>query len=214
MDCSISGWGKIALTVAGLAAAALTSAAHAALILTPGNNPQAGSDNVVFELGCNAGAFGPANTVAGCFLGDATKQITFAAEENVAALVGTGTVGATDNGGYQTLRIAVTGGTFTSVVLNLDAVVDGSVTFSDGLTSLNAALSGNGQNFFTLTGGSFGFIDLTVPSDNVANVKNVRIGGVQGATSFAARSIPEPATAALLCMTLIGLAVARRSTGR
>jgi hypothetical protein len=190
-----------------IAAFALASpAARAELIVSTGVD-NSGTDNVIFNA-CNAPIGGAALTVAGCLNTDHTQVVSFTAEESITASGGQARVDATDTTGFSQLSISVSGSTFNKLVLNIDSRLDGSVTFSDGVTTSSSfPLDQNGQNFFTITGGPFTFIQITTAlgvtlTDLVVDAEQFRIG-------LAAATIPEPTTLLLLGLGLAVLGAAR-----
>jgi hypothetical protein len=88
---------------------------------------------------------------------------------------------------------------YTKLILNIDAVADGNVTFNSAPNNIlgtdTFALSGNGQNFFTITASNGQSIaSLTFSSDvEVSSVGQIRV---------LVSAVPEPGTVG---MALVGL---------
>ncbi|MBL8705154.1 MAG: PEP-CTERM sorting domain-containing protein [Rhodospirillales bacterium] len=185
--------------------------AQAALIVQTGNIPQI-DDNVISNA-CGAGAIdGPALTIKGCLNSNHNQLVIFTAEENIAFNAGgQAVIESQDGNGFQTLKIELDGLSFNSLILNIDADADGLVQFTDGTnTSSTFALSNTGNNFFTITGGTFPYIQFTTYGANVSialddadQVRQVRIGS-------AALNVPVPGVLGLLGAGLIGLGIAAR----
>lgn len=183
-------------------------AANATLIVNTGNNPQV-DDNVV-SAACTNPVNGPALTIKGCFNTDHNQPVDFTSDENIKFDAGGQAVIVSDDGnGFSTLTIVVEGHTFDTLILNIDADANGTVNFTDGVTTSGAfALDANGNNFFTLTGGPFSFITfntfnaggITVSLDDADHVKQVRIGVHKDEVQ-----VPEPATLSILGIGLAAL---------
>ena len=175
-----------------------------------GNHPQI-DDNVIANA-CTAPVPGPALMVKGCFNTNHNPLVDFTSNENITYTGGQASIQAVD-GSLSTLTIAVEGRTFTTLILNIDAInqqVHGrnpqpdllsKVQFTDGVTiSALFSLDPQGQNFFTLTGGPFSFItfdifggpNFNVSLQDVSDVKQVRIGGTAIVSDPPSDPAPDP----------------------
>jgi hypothetical protein len=191
-----------------LMAAVLMSArdARATAILTMGNDPQT-DENVLWKMALDGNPiFGTTNQTA--------TAVRVTSDENLTAPAnGQARIDAVD-GVFTSLIIDVPNGSFTSLIFNPDATIDGTVDFTattnTGIEVFNnIAVSGNGQNFFTFTtlhGQRFSSIAFQADGPlTFADAAQFRIGGAQVAT------VPDAAsTLWLLGSCFVGIAVARR----
>ena len=175
-----------------------------------------GYSNVV-SAPCN---FTPGSThgfnVFGCLNDDHSKVVRFSSGENLQISGGQASLQA-DDGSFSFLSVSVDGHTLDTVILNIDATLDGFVKFGSGIDQSGLfALDGSGENFFTITGlGSnpVGIMTLVtydaqgVETELVADIGQIRIGLVGAVTPIA-----EPETYALMMAGLatVGIVTRRR----
>jgi hypothetical protein len=185
---------------------------QAAIIVTESGGGT--GDNLVFNS-CASAVTGPALTLTGCLNGAPNTVISLTSDENIqVAGGGQARVVASDGVGYSFLSInSIIPATFSSIVLNINATQDGSVTFtgSPGGMSMSFALSGNGENFFTITGENFDFVSFittgTLIADIVLDTRQIRL-------DTAPTAVPEPMSLALFGAGLLGLGMVRRQRNR
>lgn len=200
--------GAAAFAMAGVVVAVLP--ASATIIVEVGNNPQV-DENVQF----NNGEVDNAPLIQG-----STNQSGFlvdffgAGEDLTSRSRGQARVEAEDGSTLDALTVALnaSGSSFTSLIYNLDAVKDGSVTFTvnqvvgDPFVD-SFDLDKNGQNFFTITaidGSRITSVGLA-STVGLQDVAQVRIG--RGGTVVV---VPEPASLGLLGLGALGLLARRR----
>jgi hypothetical protein len=204
---------KTSLMAVAFFAVTLCSAltARADIVIATGNNPQV-DENVLLNTGVTGNPiFGITNQTG--------LSVRFASSETlVAPSNGQARVEAQD-GTLTDLTIDMPGYTFTSLILNVDALANGSINFvvteDNGQQTFGTfTLDDSGSNFFTITAINGQRIQSVAFSTNVAmiitdvdNVAQIRIGGAQPNV----RTVPEPMTMILFGSGLAGVAgVARR----
>ena len=190
---------KLHALLSGVVLAATFTTASA-LVVMPGNIPQ--DDSNLVRNPCGLATPDTGLSVQGCLNDDHSVIVDLTSDEEITIDGGQATLQPTD-GLFSTLTISAAA--FTTLILDIDADVDGFVTFTDGAgTSTPFALDDDGSNFFTLTGivgNSVTFVTSVVSggaeTDIVDEVKQIRLGQVA--------VIPEPETYALMMAGLAAL---------
>jgi len=185
-------------------------ALNATIVFTPGNDPQADEENVLFNLpGLIAG---PATTVTGQTQ-QSSFQVFFTGTENlVTPSAGQARVEAAD-GAFTTLGINLGTGTFTDIIFNLNTVNStpgtATVTVSQkvGADQVFLLPVAQGSNFLTIVAINGELMTGVGISSTVAinDIRQTRISGAAASTV-----IPEPISSALIGTGLISLAFLRR----
>lgn len=197
------------LLVAVAATVAIWSGeARATVILTAGNIPQAGDENVLLNTGLTGNPiFGLTNQTG--------LSVQFSSNELLSApAAGQARIVAVD-GFFTTLTTSLPGASFTSLILNIDASASGTVNFTatepnGQVTNFNLlAVGESGSNFFTFTTIDGQRLSSVLLTSNVpvsfTDVAQVRIGGALRNT------VPDGGTTvAMLGLGLVGLFGLRR----
>jgi hypothetical protein len=203
-------------TTAAFALAAVATPAFADINVLEGNNPPLGQ---TVQLDTNQAV---GNTVVGT-TNQTNTRVNFTSDEElrITSAQGQARIEASD-GLFNDLTVSLADATlgFTRLILNINAVADGSVTFSgidffpvnDGSAGSDGpfSLRANGNNFFTveaLNGEIFKSISFA-STVGIEDVSQVRIDGIA--------VIPEPATWAMMLFgfAAVGAAMRRRRTTR
>lgn len=184
--------------------------ATAQVVVVPGNIPPLGSNLVRNPCGLPAST-GSGTTVQGCLNDNHAQLVDLTSSESLEITGGQATLTATD-GAFSDLKISLVGADVGKVILNIDATENGFVTFADGAGPDGTfALDANGENFFTATGITGGFLSFTTSLvsggpevDIVADVNQIRL--------TIASAVPEPETFALLLagLGMMGFVARRR----
>lgn len=179
-----------------------------AVTIEPGTTGSFADDNVI-SAGCDGGANGPALTITGCLQSSHSTLIDFTSTEAIVFEAGgQAKIAAEEGDGFTDLTIDPQGAlVFQTLILNIIAVDDGFVEF-DILPGEQFALTGNGNNFFSISDGNFSSVSLTT-TIAMEDVRQIRLGISQGDDDPG--EVPAPASALLVGFGLTGLWVARRS---
>jgi len=205
--------GVVSMAVVSLV---LSSAAYAGPILTVGNNPQSGDENILLNTGVvDNPVFGLTNqsglTVQ--FLSNELLVAPSNGQARVEALDGTLTY----------LDVSMPGNSFRSLIFNLDADANGTIDFTAYDTDGNAfvfsdyALGKSGSNFFTFTTDSLAFSHISFTTDTpvtLTDAEQFRIGTAGlSTTAEVPAAVPEPVTLLMDGSGLVGCAARMRRKG-
>jgi hypothetical protein len=178
------------LCVAGVLAVAMNTAQSAVFLASAGGGGT--GQNLIFN-GCASPTLS-GTTLSGCINGNQSLLVNVMGTENL-VLAGGGQAKIEGQDGSLTyLKIDPTNFLSSKMIVNIDASADGFVTFNDALgASQVLAVDGNGNNFFTLTGGDLNFITLSASTGiNFSQVEQVRF------ESDLISAVPEPQEWAML----------------
>ncbi len=186
----------LAAAMGALSLLFLAPAAHADIVFFDGAGGVQPEENVLLRN----------DNVLGMSLTGTTNQtntlITFtqplSPENLVSPSEGQSRIAGAD-GAFTSLRTAVASGTTFSLFEANPMFLSGGTAFTVRVTEDNGQISnrnfvsGNGQSFFgvqAVAGQRISFIDILAPANTIADVRQIRIGGI--ATATTPNPIPEP----------------------
>ena len=204
------------------------NAAYADIIITatPGSN--AGTDNVIFASPCVSTISGPALTVQGCLNSSHSTLVNFTSNENLVANGGAARIEA-EVGTFNNLMInlnPLATSSFTALIFNINAAAGDSGTVTINVQPIGELLFSqafaiaNGQNFFRVDAINdehiqfVSFVSTGIGIDSVAfdDVRQVRIGGLDGINVI--QAVPEPASLWLVVLALAAFGSVGRRRAR
>ena len=225
------------LALAAVATFALSGVAQAGITgINVSASGGAFGDNVI-SAACTAPINGPANTIQGCLNSDHNAQVNLTSTATITFAAGGQAKVVATSGAFDDLTVQLIGNTISELILNIETNANGQVDFlADGVFSNNDwSLTGNGNNFFDITGvgGDFTTLQFTIHDmalvnigthkdpnfvpGSVDDVKQIRLAP----TGFVPctepppicpgpQNIPEPITLSLFGAGLAATAVLRR----
>jgi hypothetical protein len=206
---------KTYLKIAAVAAAgiAATSPAYAATQLCAGGGCQPNPDSNVLFVDNSVG------TTIEATLNNNPALVTFTSTEELGTQAnGQATLFATDGTLNSDVTIFSTTNLISALELNLDALTEGTATFTFfggsndllGTTTQTLGVGENGSNFFNTFGGDFQSVTISLGGGaTLADINQVRI------TAGVAAAVPEPATWAMFLMGFgaVGYSMRSRKAG-
>jgi hypothetical protein len=195
---------KMAAMAAVLSGAAFASAD---IVISAGPGDIPGDDNVLFN---DSSLINTGTTVQGLTQNPSLIVDFEGTEELTTPAAGQARIEASDRS-FNSLGVFLhDGGTYTSLIVNLNALADGTVTFNifepgGAQTTGTFDIDGPGENFFriqAINGQLIERVNFTTTS-GLLDVRQVRIGGQS--------PVPEPASIAALSLGTLALIRRRRS---
>lgn len=180
-----------------------------AAVISVGTSASGGGNEgqLIFNNCTTGGTTVGSGELLGCLNGAPESLVRLASQDDVLSFTGGGQARIeADDGTFDDLTIELLSGNyFEQLVLNIMTTTSGSVDFGNGFVF---ALTGNGNNFFTLAfDGMMDTFSFATTTDIIADVRQVRIRSGSGDNV----PVPEPAALGLLGLGIAALALRRRS---
>jgi WD40 repeat protein len=203
-------------------AASLPGPASATIIVSTSGG---GTGINAVSANCTGSTNSPGTTIDGCLNGHPGTDVQFASDVSIQFdASGQAVIAASPPlSAYDFLKISLPGYTFDTLILNVEAVTNGTIQFGDNFGDVSGSftLDPNGNNFFTITGDNFGFVDfhtygtdVTVELVDAQDTKQVRFDGILIPTcpecGIQFEQVPEPASIALFGGGLLFFGALRR----
>jgi hypothetical protein len=192
-----------ALSVVVVLAAAISAAAQATVIFTPGDNPQAGEENIMFETAQTG------TTITGDTNQSGTS-VQFTSPNSLSTQGhGQASLTATTGGDITNVTFSIPGDTFGDYIfdpMHGSGTATVTAVANDGSFTDNISL-GEGNNFLTITttgGETLASVNITAPI-GFTTYDQPRVSDISSVTAAS-----EPASLALLASAFVGFGILSR----